>query len=526
MKVLLTDRSGLFGEALARALSTRHEVETFPLASGVDDPRAITAADLAGIDAVVFRLPEPLPENADRRAENNAVDFATRGIYNLLTRGHLKRFVLISNLRHFERYPIDWYVTERWAPRPTTDVNDLVPFLAEETVREVTRVIPTLPVVLRMGEIVDDATATNGDADPRWLHVEDAIQAVERALTFDPEGGASDHGWQVFHIVDGAGGSRFPLGAAGEAPFGYAPAHAITPATFPSSDGDQNGQQRAASTPKPRPRAADQPPRVVIFGAGGPMGAAAAKALAPDHQLRLTDIRSLAEIKSANKPQAIGAPLPEVYGPPHEDVIVDVTDPDQVAAAVQGMDVVVNCTVIRPDPVNAFLVNTIGAYNIVDAAVAQGIPRMVQTGPEQAILAHPAGYAADFGLDSNLPPRPGDNLYFVSKYLGQEICRVYAEETGIEIPTLLFNILLDQDETPQPPLGIRPFTISRRDTGTILRAAVDVPTLPRPFIVMHGLADLPHGQYSNERAKTVLNWQPQDRLERFYRRPTLAERAD
>jgi nucleoside-diphosphate-sugar epimerase len=511
----------MFGEALVQALSARHEVVTFPLASGVDESRDITAADLEGIDAVVFRLPEEVPAGAGRRAENTAVDLATRGVYNLLTRGQLKRFVLISNLRHFERYPIDWFVTERWAPRPTTDVNDLVPFLAEETVREVTRVLPTLPVVLRMGEIVDDAGAHQPDADPRWLHLDDAIQAVERALTFEPATDIREQGWHLLHIVDGGGGSRFPLGEAGQSPFEYTPAHKITPSTFPTSDGETNGKPRAASTAKSRPR--NQPPRVVIFGAGGPMGAAVAEALAPDHQLRLADIRPLAEIKAANQPQAVGAPLPEVYGPPHEERIVDVTDPDQVAAAIEDMDVVVNCTVNRPHPVHAFLVNTIGAYNIVDAAAAQGIRRMVQTGPEQAILAHPAGYSADFGLQPDFPPRPGQHLYFVSKYLGQEICRVYAEEEGIEIPTLLFNILLNQDETPQPPLGIRSFTISWRDAASAIRAAVDAPSLPQPFTVLHITADLPHGQYLNERAKAVLNWQPQDRLERFWRRPAAED---
>jgi nucleoside-diphosphate-sugar epimerase len=521
MKVLLTDRSGISGEALVRAISAQHEVVTFPLSSGVDDPREISAADLEGIDAVVFRLPEEVPADAGRRAENNAVDLATRGIYNLLTRGNLKRFVLVSTLRHLERYPIDWFVTERWAPRPTTDVNDLVPFLAEETVREVTRVLPTLPVVLRMGEIVDDAGTNQPEADPRWLHLDDAVQAVERALTFEPATGSIEQGWQLFHIVDGGGGSRFPLGEAGQSPFDYTPAHKITPSTFPASDGGTNGKPRAASTAKSRP--SNQPPRVVIFGAGGPMGAAVAEALAPDHHLRLADIRPLAEIKAANQPQAVGAPLPEVYGPPHEERIVDVTDPAQVAAAIEDMDVVVNCTVNRPHPVNAFLVNTIGAYNIVDAAAAQGIRRMVQTGPEQAILAHPAGYSADFGLQPDIPPRPGQHLYFVSKYLGQEICRVYAEEEGIEIPTLLFNILLNQDETPQPSLGIRPFTISWRDAAGAIRAAVDAPSLPQPFTVLHITADLPHGQYLNERAKAVLNWQPQDRLERFWRRPAAED---
>ncbi len=46
------------------------------------------------------------------------------------------RFVLLSSLRPFERYPLDHVVTEYWAPRPTTDPEDLVPFTAEGVVRD------------------------------------------------------------------------------------------------------------------------------------------------------------------------------------------------------------------------------------------------------------------------------------------------------------------------------------------------------------------------------------------------------
>ena len=64
-------------------------------------------------------------------------DAATRGTYNLITTAtDASRFILLSSLRPFERYPADWWVTESWAPRPTTDVADLAPYLAELTVRE------------------------------------------------------------------------------------------------------------------------------------------------------------------------------------------------------------------------------------------------------------------------------------------------------------------------------------------------------------------------------------------------------
>ena len=71
---------------------------------------------------------------------------------------------------------------------------------------------------------------------------------------------------------------------------------------------------------------------------------------------------------------------------------VDVTDFDQVLAATRGMDAVINMTVMRHDPVEAFRVNTLGAYNVIRAAVECGIRRVVQTGPQQVTNTMPGGY--------------------------------------------------------------------------------------------------------------------------------------
>ena len=44
------------------------------------------------------------------------------------------------------------------------------------------------------------------------------------------------------------------------------------------------------------------------------------------------------------------------------------------------------------DPVEAFRVNTLGAYNVIRAAVECGIRRVVQTGPQQVTNTMPGGY--------------------------------------------------------------------------------------------------------------------------------------
>ncbi|HUX86993.1 MAG TPA: NAD(P)-dependent oxidoreductase [Chloroflexota bacterium] len=528
MHILVTGSNSRLGAAIVRALSASHDVRTLDLAPPTHGPiptyvgdlrdRDFAARAVADCDAVVQVGPLVGPDASPL----DVLDAATRGTYNLLTTAtNASRFILISTLRLFAQYPMEWRVTEQWAPRPTTDVADLAPYLAECTVREVSRVMPLKAIALRLGEVVDDADVRDRPADPGWLHLDDAVQAVERALAFEeaapgawePSIAHPTTGWWVFHIPGGGSQTRVPLGLAGQPAFGYTPRHDLT----------APGASAQPQPPPPPVRSfAGQPGgtarHVVLYGAGGPLGAVTAEALARDHVLRLTDVRPLAEIAAANSPQSPGAPVPRQLDPPHESRVVDVTDADQVTEAARGMDTIVNCTVVRPDPVLAFRVNTLGAYNVMRAAVACGIRRVVHTGPQQVTLPYPAGYGYDFALPSDLPSRPGANLYILTKFLGQEICRIFAEAHDLEVPTLLFSSFVNPSNPAPEPLGAYPFSISWEDAGAAMRQAVRVPTFPRPFEPMHIVADLPHGKYANLKAKQLLGWQPRDQLEAHWLR--------
>ncbi|GBC99424.1 Uronate dehydrogenase [bacterium HR17] len=251
--------------------------------------------------------------------------------------------------------------------------------------------------------------------------------------------------------------------------------------------------------------------RVCFYGAGGPVAAAAIRALekAGGFTMRLTDLNadSLAP-----------------YTDRHETMVVDVTDFEQVSAAAQGMDALVNCTVIRHDIAGAFRVNAVGAYNIMRAAVAHGVRRVVQTGPYLAQGGYMGDYAADFDIPDDAPPRPGVGdphfgAYFLTKFLGQEICRVFAETYDITVVVLLFVAFYDpNDERLVAGKGVNAFCVSWDDAGEAFRCALTVPALPRPFEVFHILADLPHGKFTNHKAKTLLHWQPNENFARYWRR--------
>ena len=196
--------------------------------------------------------------------------------------------------------------------------------------------------------------------------------------------------------------------------------------------------------------------------------------------------------------------------------MVDVADPAQVHAACAGMDAVVNCTVVRPDPVQAFRVNTLGAIHVLQAAAAHGIRRVVHTGPLLVLNDRQSGYWWDPEVPDDAPGRPGTWLYAHSKYLGQEAARAFAEHYGLEVPALYFCNFVNPENARRR--SIHPMTVSWEDAALALRRAVEAPSLPRRLEILHILADLPHGKYSNEKARRLLGWQPRDTLSQLYAR--------
>lgn len=543
MRVLITGGQSRLARALATALGDEHRVRLAalgeataeagagdalssggaPLRGDLRDPDfAARAAE--GIDAVLHLAPlrPGLPPGAP---DVEVLDHATRGTYVLLqaaARAGARRVVLASTLDLFAAYPSSYRVSEAWRPRPSpSDIGQLAAYLAEAAAREFSRVEPLQAICLRLGHVVDAREVAGQPYDPRWLDLADAVQAVRRALAFELTSprfattGPATHGWWVFHIPGGGARTQVPLAWAGDEAFGYAPAQSF--AASPARDATAAG----AGGDAPEARASETIParpirRVVVFGAGGPLAAAAAPLLASSYTLRLTDLRPLRDIAAGRLTRPAAGPLPTPLEAPHELREVDVTDPAQVLAACAGMDAVVNCSVVRPHPTEAFRVNCLGAYNIMRAAVAHRIRRVVQTGPQQVTLDRPGGYWWDFDLPDDAPPRPGALLYSQTKYLGQEICRIFAEEYELEVPVLLFSRFVDP-ATAQPTRdGIFPMTVSWEDAGHAIRRALEAPGLPSPYEVFHILADLPHGKYRNAKAKRLLGWQPRDQLEHLW----------
>jgi nucleoside-diphosphate-sugar epimerase len=266
--------------------------------------------------------------------------------------------------------------------------------------------------------------------------------------------------------------------------------------------------------------------RVAIFGAGGPVGVMAARALQEQYTLRLTDVRPLAEIAAAGKAQSPGAPMPEVPPPPHEATLCDVRDYDQVLEASRGMDALVNCTVVRPDVALAFQVNMLGAYHVAKAAVALGIRRIVHTGPQLVITGAPADYMEDFDICDDVPERGSSGQYSLSKYLGGEITRVFAEHHGLEIAEFVYCAFRPADwPADADGSGVFCYTTAWEDTGEPFRYALQAPSssFEKPLELFHITSRLPHGKFGGSgKAARLLGWTPRHDFVRLYTRPAAA----
>ena len=239
---------------------------------------------------------------------------------------------------------------------------------------------------------------------------------------------------------------------------------------------------------------------VLVLGANGMLGPHVVHALEPHHRLRLSDVQDGMDTG-------------------HEYCQVDVANRDAVLTAAEGMDAIVNLSVLRYDRRVAFDVNAIGCHNMMLAAIEHGIRRVVNSGPRLSIVG-PTYLDFDHHIGPDVPPHPGTDVYGITKALGQEITRVYAETHDVYVLTLLVSQFHRRDDRSQWGRDVRASSVAWEDAADAFRCAleVDVATLPTYHETFFVFADLPHDLTVNEKTKRLLGWRPKHRLEEFWRR--------
>ena len=236
MRVLVTNGGTRLSQVVAGALSGEHDVRLTGRSPIVDAPDGVEVvhSDLGhddatndlvrGMDAIVHSgEPDPNASVSDQ------LDDAMRCTYNLLSAAFEEgapRLIYLSSLSVMRGYPENHTVTERWRPRPGTDVSALCYHFGEYVCREFGRAAKVDTVCLRLGGLVED----EGEAvSTSALYPHDLVQAVERALALSNAEKEPVYRetvlrptWSVFHIQSTVPNARYILNTAEEF-LGYRP---------------------------------------------------------------------------------------------------------------------------------------------------------------------------------------------------------------------------------------------------------------------------------------------------------------
>ncbi len=158
--------------------------------------------------------------------------------------------------------------------------------------------------------------------------------------------------------------------------------------------------------------------RVLVTGANGFIGSNLSKKLIEQgHEVRAMVLR--------------GTPEWYLDGLNLERVYADVTSPETLPAAVDGMEVVFHLAARASDwgPLELFLkINAVGSRNMAEAAAKSGVKRFVQM---SSIAVH--RYRGIIGADENWPRDGFDFPYAVSKIKAENYAVEVAQKTGMEV---------------------------------------------------------------------------------------------
>jgi len=179
--------------------------------------------------------------------------------------------------------------------------------------------------------------------------------------------------------------------------------------------------------------------RILITGAGGNLASGLIERLEGRHALRLSDVTALET--------------------DHEFVRMDVRDREAFVRASEGVDVIVHTPAwhgihLRDHPETDFWdLNVDGTFNLFQAAVANRVPRVVWLS-SQSVFSR-------------------DNIYGLTKVVGEELCGFYHRRHGIRC-----TILRPADFTPyrsRKHYGERLLRggVDRRDVHEIAALAVE-----------------------------------------------------
>ena len=226
---------------------------------------------------------------------------------------------------------------------------------------------------------------------------------------------------------------------------------------------------------------------VLITGAESRLGKAIAEVLAPDHRLRLWS--------SNSHP-------PEDPGESAEWFAGDMRDPDTAWNAMRGIRAVIHTGEAPTDlPENDLAkeqelldLATRGTHVLFQAGVAAGVKKFVYGSTLKVFESYPD----DVYISEMWKPEPSPEMFEMTRYLGEFVCREFARDNLITATTLRLGKLVSEDEVvgEKPDLmwldyrdAAQAFSVAlRRDDSTNTRVT-------KRFLLFHVCARIPNAKY-------------------------------
>jgi NAD+ dependent glucose-6-phosphate dehydrogenase len=235
---------------------------------------------------------------------------------------------------------------------------------------------------------------------------------------------------------------------------------------------------------------------ILVTGANGDVGRAVTTTLRKRYRLRL----AIWELGREG-------PAPS-YPPEAETVQVDIRDLAALSGAVSGVDAIVHLAGQRSfhadwDELRG--PNIDGVYNVLAAARARGVPKVIL-----ASSNHATGYLDEhqqWPIGEGEPPR-ADSLYGVTKAFAEIIGRYAADYWDLSVICLRIGWVLDR---PHNEMALRMW-LSPGDLGRLVVGAIET---GKRFGVYYGVSANQRRQWDISGARHDLGYEPQDDSEVF-----------
>jgi len=227
---------------------------------------------------------------------------------------------------------------------------------------------------------------------------------------------------------------------------------------------------------------------ILLTGAAGIVGGFLRDQFRDRYALRLSDIKPIEQLHEN-----------ESY------VAADLTDPDAVLEAAQGVDGIIHLGGYSFEGTWEQILdaNIIGCRNVYEAARLADAKRVVFASSNHAM----GFYRRDQKIDDNVTARP-DSRYGVSKVFGEAMGALYADKYGLGVMAIRIGFV------DARPIDVRRLAIwiSPRDLAQLVAIGLEHPDLK--YEIVYGMSDNARAWWDNSSALR-LGYAPEDRSADF-----------